>query len=148
MITRINFRHFGNYVYLMKFECLFRTMLNITCMNDVTTKCITHKQHVNIRLCTCKHGALHHDPLLWRHSGLYGVSNHQPHESLLSGLFRRRSRKHQSSASLAFVRRIHRWPVNSPHKWPVTRKCFHLMTSSWTIHQWACQRPPLEWWKI
>ena len=29
---------------------------------------------------------------------------------------------HQSSASLAFVRRIHRWPVNSPHKWPVTRK--------------------------
>ena len=39
-------------------------------------------------------------------------------------------RKHQSSASLAFVRGIHRWPVNSPHKGPVTRKCFHLMTSS------------------
>ena len=33
-------------------------------------------------------------------------------------------RKHQSLASLAFVRRIHRWPVNSPHKWPVTRKMF------------------------
>ena len=31
-------------------------------------------------------------------------------------------RKHQSSASLAFVRGIHRWPVNSPHKWPVTTK--------------------------
>ena len=31
-------------------------------------------------------------------------------------------RKHQSSASLAFLRGIHRWPVNSPHKWPVTRK--------------------------
>ena len=31
-------------------------------------------------------------------------------------------RKHQSSASLAFVRGIHLWPVNSPHKWPVTRK--------------------------
>ena len=30
--------------------------------------------------------------------------------------------KHQSSASLAFVRGIHRGPVNSPHKWPVTRK--------------------------
>ena len=29
--------------------------------------------------------------------------------------------KHQSSASLAFVRGIHRGPVNSPHKWPVTR---------------------------
>ena len=31
-------------------------------------------------------------------------------------------RKHQSSASLAFVRGIHRGPVNSPHKWPVTWK--------------------------
>ena len=35
-------------------------------------------------------------------------------------------RKHQSSASLAFVRGIHRWPVNSPRKWPVTRKMFPL----------------------
>ena len=33
-------------------------------------------------------------------------------------------RKHQSSASLAFVRGIHRWLVNSPHKSPVTRKMF------------------------
>ena len=33
-------------------------------------------------------------------------------------------RKHQSSASLAFVRWIHRGPVNSPHKWPVTRNMF------------------------
>ena len=32
--------------------------------------------------------------------------------------------KHQSSASLAFVWEIHRWPVNFPHKWPVTRKMF------------------------
>ena len=32
--------------------------------------------------------------------------------------------KHQSSASLAFVCGIHRGPVNSPHKWPVTRKMF------------------------
>ena len=31
-------------------------------------------------------------------------------------------RKHRSSASLAFVRRIHRWLVNSPHKGLVTRK--------------------------
>ena len=33
-------------------------------------------------------------------------------------------RKHQSSASLAFVWGIHRGPVNSLHKWPVTRKMF------------------------
>ena len=33
-------------------------------------------------------------------------------------------RKHQSSASLAFVRGIHRWPVNSPRKGSVTQKKF------------------------
>ena len=33
-------------------------------------------------------------------------------------------RKHKSSASLAFVRGIHRRPVNSPHKGPVTWKMF------------------------
>ena len=33
-------------------------------------------------------------------------------------------RKHQSSVSLAFVRGIHRGPVNFPHKWRVTRKMF------------------------
>ena len=35
-------------------------------------------------------------------------------------------RKHKSTASLAFVRGINRWPVNSPHKGPVTRKMFPL----------------------
>ena len=32
--------------------------------------------------------------------------------------------KLQSSASLAFVWGIHRGPVNSPRKWPVTRNMF------------------------
>ena len=44
-------------------------------------------------------------------------------------------RKHPSSASLAFVRGIHRWPVNFPHYGQQRGKCFHLMTSSWaTCH--------------
>ena len=52
-------------------------------------------------------------------------------------------RKHQSSASLTFVRGIHRWPVNSPHKGPVMRKMFPfddviMQTSLKTSHkQWA-----------
>ena len=33
-------------------------------------------------------------------------------------------RKHWSSTSLAVMRGIHRWPVNSLHEWPVTRKMF------------------------
>ena len=65
------------------------------------------------------------DSLLWRHNGRDGVSNHPTtvYLTLISGADQI---KHQSSASLAFVQGIHRWPVNSPHKWPVTRK----MTSS------------------
>ena len=62
--------------------------------------------------------------LRWRHNGRYGISNHHlaiVYSTVYSGADHR---KHQSSASLAFVRRIHRWPVNSPHKWPVTRKMF------------------------
>ena len=50
-------------------------------------------------------------------------------------------RKHQSSASLAFVRGIHRGPVNSPHKWPVTRKMFPfddiIMTSKCPSTSWC-----------
>ena len=43
------------------------------------------------------------------------------HSTVCSGADQR---KHQSSASLAFVIGIHRWPVNSPYKGPVTRKMF------------------------
>ena len=46
----------------------------------------------------------------------------QPHDCLLNRLFSRRSKKTQSSATLAFMWGIHRCSVNSPHKWPVTRK--------------------------
>ena len=36
-------------------------------------------------------------------------------------------RKHQSSTSLAFVRGIHWWPVNSRHKRPMMQKMFPFM---------------------
>ena len=67
---------------------------------------------------------IHIRPLQWRHNGRDSISNHQPDECLLNHYSDADQRKHQSSASLAFVRRIHRGPVNFPHKWPVTRKMF------------------------
>ena len=54
-------------------------------------------------------------------------------------------RKHQSSASLAFVWGIQRRPVNSPRKWPLTRKMFpfddvimmcHILVSLFTHYVW------------
>ena len=63
--------------------------------------------------------------LQWRHNERDGASNHQPHDCLLNLLFRHRSKKTSKRyASLAFVRGIHRWPVDSLHKRPVTRKVF------------------------
>ena len=61
--------------------------------------------------------------LRWRHNEHDGVSNHR-FDYLLSRLVSPDQRKHQSSASLTFVRVIHRWLVNSQHKGPVTRKSF------------------------
>ena len=52
-------------------------------------------------------------------------------------------RKYQSSASLTFVWGIHRGPVNSPHKWPVTRIMFPFddvimkKINTKISHEWA-----------
>ena len=65
-------------------------------------------------------------PLQWRHNERDGVSNHQPHDCLLNRLFKTQI-KETSKLRLtgqAFARGIHRWPVNSPHKGPVTQKMF------------------------
>ena len=70
----------------------------------------------------------------------------------------------QSSKSLAFVGGIYRWPVNSPHKWPVTWKIFPFddvimsccwrdtrqipLMSPWTIYKnnsiWTLFNPPCQ----
>ena len=68
--------------------------------------------------------SLQYTALRWRHNEWDGVSNHQPYDCLLNCLSGRRSKKTSKPASLAFVRGIHRRPVNYPHKWPVTRKLF------------------------
>ena len=56
-------------------------------------------------------------------------------------------RKHQSSMSLAFVRGIHRWQVNYPHKGPVTQKMFPfdevIMFVIWIMYVWVTN---LVWW--
>ena len=59
------------------------------------------------------------------------VSNHWSFCCLFGSLCIPTSKKHQSLHYWSFVRGIHRWPVNSPHKGPVSRKkSFYLMTSS------------------
>ena len=72
---------------------------------------------------------------------------------------------YQSSVSLAFVWGIHRWSVNSPHKWPVMRKmipfddvimitvlfisdvrCWFTGCIFHILHGWFIGRIPPCWW--
>ena len=86
--------------------------------------------------------------LRWRHNGRDSVSNHQHYNCLLNRLFRRISIKTSKlRITQPFIqthinkniKAPHHWPlcgeftggggggggpVNSPHKWPVTRKMF------------------------
>ena len=65
-------------------------------------------------------------PLQWRPNGRARWRLKSPASGLLTQPLIQGADhlKHQSSPSLAFIRGIHRWPVNSPHKGPVTRKMF------------------------
>ena len=57
-------------------------------------------------------------------------------------------RKHQSSASLAIVRGIRRWPVNSPHKGQQTRKMSpfdDVIMTDYVINEFPCY---MEWHRI
>ena len=56
----------------------------------------------------------------------HSVSNYQSIKCLFNNLYRK---KHLRYVLLSLCEGIHRWPVDSPYKGTVTRKCFHLMTS-------------------
>ena len=56
------------------------------------------------------------------------------YSTVYSGAYQR---KLQSSASLAFLLGIHRGRVNSPHKWPVTRKLFPFYDVIMSPNKWA-----------
>ena len=90
----------------------------------------------SVKACNCGMVCWCPMSLRWRHNGRDCVSNHQPHNCLLNRYSGADQSKHQSSASLAFVWGIHRGPVNSPHKWPVTRKIWwrhHVNRCNWEV---------------
>ena len=65
--------------------------------------------------------------LEWRLNGCDGVSNHQPPHCLLLDLVSCGLKKTSN----------HRGPVNSPHKWPVTRKMFPFDDVIMVTWQWC-----------
>ena len=109
----------------------------------------THRTSFLIEFCLGPHVSMCISlfPLQWRHNMHHRVSNRRYLDWLLNRLFRRRSRKHQSSASLALMR----WPMDSPHKGPVTRKMFPfddvIMLMHWfeQTKWWVYLCMPLQW---
>ena len=94
-------------------------------------------------------GWQYRETVQWRYNGRDSISNHQPHHCLLSRLFRRKSKKTSkvrvtcictgnSPVTGEFPAQIR---VNSPHKWPVTRKMFPfddvIMIDPWRHHDTA-----------
>ena len=65
-------------------------------------------------LCRCSYVSL-----LWGHNGHDVVWNHQPHDCLLNRSFRPKSRKASKIRVTGLL-----WPVNSPHKGPISQKTF------------------------
>ena len=99
---------------------------------------IVELQKRAIRTITISKCNAHTSPLLkhmgilsalqWRHNGRDSVSNHQPHDCLLNRLFRRWSKKTSK------LRVTGRCAGGGEFPAQILRgKCFHLMTSSWSM---------------
>ena len=81
----------------------------------------------------------HYDDVTWTS----WVSNHRSFHCLFNSLCGPTSKKHQSPRYWPFVRGIHRWPVNSPHRGPVTHKKLPFddvtMTMQGSSPSYGCQ---------
>ena len=85
----------------------------------VTSQWCNNSNHFITTVMACSKMTLH-----WRHNDHGGVSNHQPYHWLLNRLFRPRSKKTSKLRVIGLCAGNSPGPVNSPHKWPVTRKMF------------------------
>ena len=82
-------------------------------------------------------------PLQWCQNECNGISNHRHLNGLLNRLFRRTSKKTSKSTSLAFVKGIHWWLVDSHHRGPVNQKMFLfddviMETQFWKLFHCHC----------
>ena len=105
-----------HYTMFQRLCCFRLTTVLENCHTDTLHNIPRHK------LATVfQNGMCHYDDVIMTMLASQITSLTVVYSILYSGV---NQRKHQSSASLAFVREIHRGPVNFPHKWSVTRKMF------------------------
>ena len=124
----------------MQLLLIFLSIATTTCklVDPIMTRCTLHNLHTSgynqQHIAKAKMRVLHDSQVSMNISETkQGNAQSSPHYSdVIMGAMASQitspqgadQRKRQSSASLAFVRGIHRRPENSPHKRPVTRKMF------------------------
>ena len=119
-------KHYQNLVWTkLQMWCLL-FVYKLTCL---WYPCIySNLTHIHFPTCLCWTGGLEYCEMIfslrWRHNDHDSVSDHQPHGWLLNCLFRRRSKKTSKLRVTGLCVGNSPGPVNSPHKWPVTRKMF------------------------
>ena len=88
--------------------------------------------------------------LRWLHNELVGVSNHRRLDCLLNRLFRRITKEAPKLRITGLCEGNQRWPVDSPHKGPMTRRwsSVRLGPTSHTALPVREHEPPTtkEWW--
>ena len=96
----------------------FKSMYYLGChLIRVTTN--LHSIYTNHPLTYARYNRKHYSDVIMGAMASRITSPRIVYSTVYSGA---NKRKPQRSTSLTSVRGIHRWPVNSPHKWPVTRK--------------------------
>ena len=95
--------------------------------------------HPNNILSKSESAWVYYISLQWRHNGRDGISLTGVSTVCTAVCSGADQRKHQSSASLAFLRGYHWWPVASPHKWSVT--CKSLSIDDVIMYIFICINP-------
>ena len=131
MINPVTLRYEKRYIESRRTHNLTKKAeyIKVVCL---LVESIVHAQRSGVR----KSIRFNNLALQWRYNGRHGVSNYQPHHCLLNRLFRRRSEKTSKLHVTGLC--AGNSPVNSPHKWPVTRKMFPFddVIMEYTFWQW------------
>ena len=133
------------YMWSFMVELCVKTSLSCLTLRLRWTGVISPSTLYPIQCWLMTHGTESNRTLPWRHNGRDSVSNHQPHHCLLNCLFGRRSKKTSKLRVTGLCVGNSPGPVNSPHKWPVTRKMFPfddvIMNSLKIKLQWRHNEP-------
>ena len=107
---------------------LFLWSLSGILLRAQIVKVVTQRNDNEVSLPWCSTTPSYTNKWIWHHTGVImgAIASQIPSLTIFYSTvyLEAGQRKHQSSASLAFEQAPVRGPVNSPHKWPVTRKMF------------------------